>query len=297
MDVFFTNPLPNAEEPFLQGRLATPMIEDASELEVTPSSGGPALKLPRSSVFQRSPPTGDAAGVPDNAQLFYLDEANLLHNVSDRYAVDEIYTYTGTVLLALNPYQALPKLYGEATMDSYRGRALGVRPPHVYGIAERARRMLVSEKADQSIIVSGEVRRAMSARSPLPSIRHSVRAEDDLLLASCPSLRRTCRRLPCPTTLHALSRPPSPLPDHPPQSHRPFQSSSPPLAPLRLHLAVHPTAHAVPSLHIRVAERRGKDGELPCGCAIPRVPLTPRDGRAECRHPRRQPGAGGVWEL
>ena len=95
--------------------------------------------------------------MPDNAQLFSLDEANLLHNVSRRYEADEIYTYTGTVLLALNPYQALPKLYDEETMNSYRGRALGVMPPHVYGIAERARRLLVAEKTDQSIIVSGEV--------------------------------------------------------------------------------------------------------------------------------------------
>ena len=116
------------------------------------TSGSPLERLRFSVCFT------ECTGVPDNAQLFHLDEANLLHNVSRRYLADEIYTYTGTVLLALNPYKPLPDMYGEKKMNSYRGRALGVMTPHVYGIAERARRMLVLEKTDQSIIVSGEVR-------------------------------------------------------------------------------------------------------------------------------------------
>ena len=112
--------------------------------------------------------------MPDNAQLFYLDEPNLLHNVAVRYRSDHIYTYTGTVLLAMNPYKLLPRLYEEETMDSYRGRALGVMPPHVYGIAERARRMLVSEQTDQSIVVSGEVRPCFPNCSHVSGVTHSL---------------------------------------------------------------------------------------------------------------------------
>ena len=40
-------------------------------------------------------------GVADSAQLFYLDEANLLDNLSVRFTADAIYTYTGTVLLVI----------------------------------------------------------------------------------------------------------------------------------------------------------------------------------------------------
>jgi myosin V len=115
--------------------------------------------------------------VPDNAQLFSLDEANLLHNVSRRYEADEIYTYTGTVLLALNPYQALPKLYDEETMNSYRGRALGVIPPPVYGIAERARRLRSVESWMMHILFLGY---AVSLG----------------FLARHPSILRASRRLP-----------------------------------------------------------------------------------------------------
>ena len=33
-----------------------------------------------------------------------------------RFARDKIYTFVGSVLLAVNPYKAIPQLYGEATM-------------------------------------------------------------------------------------------------------------------------------------------------------------------------------------
>ena len=104
-----------------------------------------------------------STGVADNAQLFFLDEANLLDNLRVRYAADAIYTYTGTVLLALNPYKEISELYSDDLMNAYRGRALGVLPPHVFAIAERARRAIVTEESDQSVVVSGEVRADASA--------------------------------------------------------------------------------------------------------------------------------------
>ena len=95
-------------------------------------------------------------GVADSAQLFYLDECNLLDNLNVRFVADTIYTYTGTVLLAVNPYKTIDGLNGDAVMDAYRSKALGVLPPHVYAIAERARRAVATDGKDQSIVVSGE---------------------------------------------------------------------------------------------------------------------------------------------
>ena len=130
----------------------------------------------------------------DNAQLFYLDEANLLDNLTVRYRADAIYTYTGTVLLAVNPYKALDGLYDAERMDAYRGRALGVLPPHVFAIAERARRALVTEHADQSIVVSGEsgAGKTESCRAIVRYLAHHSRHEagdlSSALLAANPVL-------------------------------------------------------------------------------------------------------------
>ena len=134
-----------------KGRVAS---DDGGAQVVVSRAAGEPLRLPRASVWRRSPEV--AGGVADSAQLFFLDEPNLLDNLELRYGADAIYTYTGTVLLALNPYKRLPALYTEEAMERYSGRALGVLPPHVYAIADRARRMLISEARDQSIVVSGE---------------------------------------------------------------------------------------------------------------------------------------------
>ena len=147
---YYTNPA-DTGAPFLRG-IAT---ESSNEIiTVCPEScPSEALQLPSGSVFPRHETDEDVA---DNAQLTHLNEANLLANLIGRYEADGIYTYTGTVLHALNPYKRMPSLYDEATRDAYRGKALGVMPPHVYAVADRARRMIVSEKKDQSIVVSGE---------------------------------------------------------------------------------------------------------------------------------------------
>lgn len=52
--------------------------------------------------------------------LSYLHEPGVLWNLKCRYMVDDIYTYTGTILIAVNPFASLPHLYGEHMMDQYR---------------------------------------------------------------------------------------------------------------------------------------------------------------------------------
>ena len=125
-------------------------------------------------------------GVADNAQLFHLNEANLLSNLSLRYSADAIYTYTGTVLLALNPNKRIAGLYDDDLMNVYRGRALGVLPPHVYAIAERARRAIATHKTDQSIVVSGEsgAGKTESCRAIVQYLAHHSRHEASSLTSA-----------------------------------------------------------------------------------------------------------------
>ncbi|XP_062325011.1 myosin VIb isoform X3 [Osmerus eperlanus] len=92
----------------------------------------------------------------DNCSLMYLNEATLLNNVRVRYSKDKIYTYVANILIAVNPYTDIPKLYAPETIKSYQGRSLGTLPPHVYAIADKAYRDMRVLKISQSIIVSGE---------------------------------------------------------------------------------------------------------------------------------------------
>uniref|UniRef100_A0A8C8SL27 Unconventional myosin-VI n=1 Tax=Pelusios castaneus TaxID=367368 RepID=A0A8C8SL27_9SAUR len=94
--------------------------------------------------------------VEDNCSLMFLNEATLLHNIKVRYCKDRIYTYVANILIAVNPYFDIPKLYSLETIKKYQGKSLGTLPPHVYAIADKAFRDMKVLKMSQSIIVSGE---------------------------------------------------------------------------------------------------------------------------------------------
>ncbi|KAK2494337.1 hypothetical protein MC885_017199, partial [Smutsia gigantea] len=72
--------------------------------------------------------------VEDNCSLMYLNEATLLHNIKVRYNKDRIYTYVANILIAVNPYFDIPKIYSSETIKVYQGKSLGTMPPHVFAI-------------------------------------------------------------------------------------------------------------------------------------------------------------------
>ncbi|OBS73468.1 hypothetical protein A6R68_15994, partial [Neotoma lepida] len=44
-------------------------------------------------------------------------------------------TYVANILIAVNPYFDIPKIYSSDTIKSYQGKSLGTMPPHVFAIA------------------------------------------------------------------------------------------------------------------------------------------------------------------
>jgi len=94
-------------------------------------------------------------------RLPYLHEPAVLDNLRARYTVDDIYTYTGTILIAVNPFAPLPHLYGGGMMAQYARHdptadAVAPLSPHVYAVADAAYRQMRREGKGQSILVSGE---------------------------------------------------------------------------------------------------------------------------------------------
>ncbi|THU71937.1 hypothetical protein C4D60_Mb04t06810 [Musa balbisiana] len=65
-------------------------------------------------------------------------------------------TYTGNILIAINPFQRLPHLYDSHMMIQYKGARLGELSPHVFAVADVAYRAMINEEKSNSILVSGE---------------------------------------------------------------------------------------------------------------------------------------------
>ncbi|KAH9659163.1 Myosin-11 [Citrus sinensis] len=97
-----------------------------------------------------------AGGVDDMTKLSYLHEPGVLRNLKTRYELNEIYTYTGNILIAINPFQRLPHIYDAHMMQQYKGAPFGELSPHVFAVADVAYRAMVNEGKSNSILVSGE---------------------------------------------------------------------------------------------------------------------------------------------
>ncbi|CAI0387787.1 unnamed protein product [Linum tenue] len=85
-----------------------------------------------------------AGGVDDMTKLSYLHEPGVLSNLATRYELNEIYTYTGNILIAINPFQRLPHLYDTHMMEQYKGAGFGELSPHVFAVADVAYRQVSS---------------------------------------------------------------------------------------------------------------------------------------------------------
>ena len=95
-------------------------------------------------------------GENDLTSLSYLNEPEVLHNLQVRFVDrNEIYTYCGIVLVAINPYSEL-QIYGNDTITAYRGQNMGDLDPHIYAVSEEAFKLMERDSKNQSIIVSGE---------------------------------------------------------------------------------------------------------------------------------------------
>ncbi|ODV77822.1 uncharacterized protein CANTADRAFT_283717 [Suhomyces tanzawaensis NRRL Y-17324] len=102
----------------------------------------------------RNPPILEAA--EDLTSLSYLNEPAVLHAIKVRYAQLNIYTYSGIVLIATNPFQRVDQLYSQDIIQAYAGKRRGELDPHLFAIAEDAYRYMKLDGKNQTIVVSGE---------------------------------------------------------------------------------------------------------------------------------------------
>ncbi|OVA02253.1 IQ motif [Macleaya cordata] len=127
---------------------------NGEEVKISCTSG----KTVVANISSIYPKDADApsCGVDDMTKLAYLHEPGVLQNIKSRYDINEIYTYTGSILIAVNPFRRLPHLYDNHMMGQYKGAAFGELSPHPFAVADAAYRLMINEGISQSILVSGE---------------------------------------------------------------------------------------------------------------------------------------------
>lgn len=102
----------------------------------------------------RNPPILEST--EDLTSLSYLNEPAVLHAIKKRYSQLNIYTYSGIVLIAANPFDRVDQLYSQDMIQAYAGKRRGEMEPHLFAIAEEAYRLMKNDKQNQTIVVSGE---------------------------------------------------------------------------------------------------------------------------------------------
>ena len=126
----------------------------------------------RNEVLKR--PDG-ALQLHDLGQLPLLHEPAVLHALELRFRGDCVYTLTGPMLLAVNPFKPLPKLYGSERLNAYIKEASNEKKdnsraspgdeeskdgkreePHIYQVAKDAYEGVWHRSLGQTVLVSVE---------------------------------------------------------------------------------------------------------------------------------------------
>ncbi|KAJ3289168.1 Myosin type-2 heavy chain 1 [Borealophlyctis nickersoniae] len=156
---------PDEQEGWIMGKLSSKTVEgdkvklvfriESQKKDITFESTLAKLDANKAADLPplKNPPALE--GIDDLAMLSYLHEPAVLHNIRLRYAQENIYTYSGIVLIAMNPFQRLA-IYGTDIMREYSGKRRDELEPHLFAVAEEAYRSMIQENKNQSIIVSGE---------------------------------------------------------------------------------------------------------------------------------------------
>ncbi|XP_035909616.1 myosin heavy chain, muscle isoform X37 [Anopheles stephensi] len=115
--------------------------------------GGEEKNFKKEQLSQVNPPKFEK--VEDMADLTYLNEAAVLHNLRQRYYSRLIYTYSGLFCVVINPYKRYP-LYTNRCAKMYRGKRRNEVPPHLFAVSDGAYVNMLTNHENQSMLITGE---------------------------------------------------------------------------------------------------------------------------------------------
>uniref|UniRef100_A0A8C9ZLF6 Myosin VIIAa n=1 Tax=Sander lucioperca TaxID=283035 RepID=A0A8C9ZLF6_SANLU len=128
---------------------------DSGQIQVLDDEGNEHWISPQNASNIKPMHPTSIHGVEDMIRLGDLNEAGILRNLLIRYREKLIYTYTGSILVAVNPYQVLP-IYTADQIRLYTNKKIGEMPPHIFAIADNCYFNMQRNNRDQCCIISGE---------------------------------------------------------------------------------------------------------------------------------------------
>ena len=92
--------------------------------------------------------------VNDLMNLQHLNEPSVLNALLTRYQQNVIYTYTGPILIAVNPFKNL-NIYDDGNIKIFNDNDNKLECPHLYGVISQVFSNIKNKKGDQSVLISG----------------------------------------------------------------------------------------------------------------------------------------------
>uniref|UniRef100_A0A915JUY7 Myosin-3 n=1 Tax=Romanomermis culicivorax TaxID=13658 RepID=A0A915JUY7_ROMCU len=141
--------IPDAEEGFV----AAEVKSTKGDMVTVMSAKGNEVTVKKDDIQEMNPPKFEKA--EDMANLTFLNEASVLHNLRQRYGSMMIYTYSGLFCVVINPYKRLP-IYTESVISMFMGKRRNEMPPHLFAAADEAYRNMMQDRENQSMLITGE---------------------------------------------------------------------------------------------------------------------------------------------
>jgi len=88
--------------------------------------------------------------------LTHLHEPEVLQALQLRFDIDQIYTFCGPILIAVNPFKTIGNMYSQKTLDDYVGGREPKNVPHVWTVAKRSYQAMAKTCRPQAVLISGE---------------------------------------------------------------------------------------------------------------------------------------------
>ena len=107
-------------------------------------------------AVRQKPQLPEQCGSDDLATLSNMSEDIVLEELRQRYSKDQIYTYVGDILIAINPFKLLPYYSPKVSREYFQIPSRQAIPPHIYAVADIVFQDMKSMKHPQCCVISGE---------------------------------------------------------------------------------------------------------------------------------------------